>query len=245
MSDRPRLSIVIAAYNESGNIGLLLREIAELFAAEPYEAIVVDDGSDDRTAASVMEAAAGEPRIMLVQHVLRSGKSAAIWTGVGRARGDWIATLDGDGQNDPRDLLALWHRLRDDEIPPDLWIFAGSRRRRNDGFVKFVTSRLGNWLRRRLLRDDTGDTGCGFKVIRADVFRALPYFDNMHRFYPALVRRAGGKVEEVSIDDRPRQFGTSKYGFFDRLAVGALDLIGVYWLCRRASWPRIREDGSK
>jgi dolichol-phosphate mannosyltransferase len=164
------------------------------------------------------------------------GQSAAIRSGVKAARGAWIATLDGDGQNDPADIPALWRIAQDSPATPRLLI-AGHRSRRQDSPSKRRASRIANAVRRRLLHDDTPDTGCGLKLFRRDLFLDLPYFDHMHRFLPALVLREGGVVRSVPVNHRPRERGVSKYGVFDRLAVGITDLIGVMWLRRRASRP--------
>ncbi len=225
------LSIVIPAYNEAGNIAPLLSEIGAAFRGRSYEVIVVDDCSDDGTASDIDRS---EIPVRLLTHARRAGKSRALVTGFRAASGAWIATLDGDGQNDPADLAAIVaeHCGRKPEF-----IVAGVRKRRNDGVVKLVTSRVANFIRKRMLRDNCRDTGCGLKVMPGEFARSLPYFDNMHRFFPALARRAALDVVEHPISDRPRRHGMSKYGFFDRAAVAFLDLVGVYWLIRRSSNP--------
>jgi dolichol-phosphate mannosyltransferase len=225
------LTIVIPCYNESGNIGNLVREInTALLSGPSYEIIVVDDGSAD---GSAEEAAAAGDHTRVLRHKKRTGKSRALISGFQAAQGRWIATLDGDGQNDPMDIARLWPRL--ERASPAL--FAGVRKRRNDGIVKLLTSRSANFVRKRLLKDDCRDAGCGFKILPAALAQSLPYFDNMHRFIPALSRRAGLPVIEVDVEDRPRLAGVSKYGFFDRAAVAFLDTVGVFWLIRRYSDP--------
>lgn len=225
------LTIVIPAHNEAGNIGTLIKEINAAFAAGPsYEIIVIDDGSIDGSASEAINAG---DHVRVLRHEKRTGKSRALISGFQAARGQWIATLDGDGQNDPADITKLWPRIQ--TSPPVL--FAGVRKRRNDGVVKLLTSRFANLVRKRLLKDDCRDTGCGFKIIPASTAQGLPYFDNMHRFIPALSRRAGLSVVEVDVEDRPRLSGVSKYGFFDRAAVAFLDTVGVFWLIRRYSDP--------
>lgn len=230
------LSIVIPAHNEAGNIGALVMEIADVMPralnAPTYEILVIDDGSTDATLSEAKAAMDKAPVLRVLRHANRAGKSAALKTGFDAARGRWIAMLDGDGQNDPADLAALWPELK---FAPATVIYAGVRKRRNDGFVKWLTSRVANPIRRRMLRDSARDTGCGFKVIPASLASAIPYFDNMHRFFPALALRHGCEVREVMVNDRPRVHGVSKYGFFNRLAVSVLDVVGVYWLIRRYS----------
>lgn len=230
------LSVIIPAYNEEGNLAQLVDEIVAAFSGNgrppAYEIIVVDDGSTDATAAEVERKLRRAPALRLLRHARRARKSAALKTGFDAARGGWIATLDGDGQNDPADLARLWPEIQSG--PPNA-IYAGVRRSRNDGAVKMFTSRVANPIRRWLLKDTARDTGCGFKVLPVALARTLPYFDNMHRFIPALARRQGYDVREAMVNDRPRRHGQSKYGFFDRLAVSFLDVIGVYWLIRRYS----------
>lgn len=231
-----QLSIIIPAHNESGNITPLIEEIAAVLAAEvsrlAYEIIVVDDGSIDTTRDEVTATISRAPRLRLIAHGQRAGKSAALKTGFEAAHGVWVATLDGDGQNDPADLARLWPEISEG---PENLIYAGVRQRRNDGVVKWTTSKLANPVRKLLLRDGCRDSGCGFKVMPRAVAVSLPYFDNMHRFLPALARREGLEVREVPINDRARKHGASKYGFFDRAAVAFLDVVGMYWLMRRYS----------
>ena len=235
------LSVVIPVKNEAGNIGPLVAEIAAaLDDLIDYEIVYVDDGSIDRTAAEIRELQQSKPRLRLVRHADGAGQSAAIRTGVKAALGDWIATLDGDGQNDPADIPALWRIAQDSPAEPPVLI-AGQRTRRQDSWTKRRSSRIANAVRRRLLHDDTPDTGCGLKLFRRALFLDLPYFDHMHRFLPALVLREGGVVRSVPVNHRPRQRGTSNYGVFDRLWVGIVDLLGVMWLRRRASRPRLIE----
>jgi dolichol-phosphate mannosyltransferase len=232
----PDLSIVIPVHNEQDNLAQLINEIVMVMPRalpQPvYEIIVVDDGSTDSTRDEIVPLMDKLTALRVIAHSRRAGKSSALKTGFDAARGAWIATLDGDGQNDPADLACLWSEIA---AGPITVIYAGVRRRRNDGVVKKFTSLFANAIRRRALRDNSRDTGCGFKVLPAALVAALPYFDNMHRFFPALARRHGYEVREVLINDRPRLHGRSKYGLFDRAAVALLDLIGVYWLVRRYS----------
>lgn len=231
------LSVVIPVRNEAGNIAPLVAEIGgALDGLLDFEIVYVDDGSDDGTSAEIRGLQAAEGRLRVVRHGHSCGQSAAIRTGVKASRGTWIATLDGDGQNDPADIPALWRIAQEAPASPPLLI-AGHRAHRQDSWTKRRASRIANSVRRRLLHDDTPDTGCGLKLFRRDLFLELPYFDHMHRFLPALVLRAGGVVRSVAVNHRARQRGRSKYGVFDRLGVGITDLLGVMWLRRRSSRP--------
>ncbi len=231
------LSIVIPVKNEADNIAPLVGEIrAALDGLTAYEVLYVDDGSDDATASEISRLAGTAPQVRLLRHTRNCGQSAAISTGVHAARGAWIATLDGDGQNDPADLPAMWHLARQAPRSPPLLI-TGSRERRRDSWSKRVASRIANTIRGRLLGDHTPDTGCGLKLFPRSLYLGLPYFDHMHRFLPALVLREGGTVLSVAVNHRPRHKGMSKYGVFDRLGVGIIDLLGVMWLQRRALRP--------
>jgi len=233
------LSVVIPVKNEAGNIAPLVAEIAAaLDNLLDYEIVYVDDGSSDATVAEIRDLQQRMPRLRLVRHAESRGQSAAIRSGVKAASGAWIATLDGDGQNDPADIPALWQIAQ--ESPPDSPVLiAGQRVRRQDSWSKRYASRLANAVRRRLLHDDTPDTGCGLKLFRRAMFLDLPFFDHMHRFLPALMLRENGIVRSVPVNHRPRQRGISNYGVFDRLGVGIVDLLGVMWLGRRAARPRL------
>ncbi len=203
-----------------------------------YEIVYVDDGSSDETAAEVRAAARGFPRLRLVRHRRSCGQSAAIRSGVMAARGAWIATLDGDGQNDPADIPRLLAIAQAASAEPPLLV-AGLRAKRRDSLTKRLSSRLANRVRARLLGDATEDTGCGLKVMRRELYLALPFFDHNHRFLPALVQRAGGRTQSVPVNHRPRERGRSNYGTWDRLWVGIADLAGVLWLKRRGSRPEL------
>src|SRR5215472_17816042 len=236
------LSIVVPAFNEADNVAPLVAEIhAALDGLLNYEIVYVDDGSGDATAAEVALLQARTPNLRLLRHVRNFGQSAAIRTGVRTARAPWIATLDGDGQNDPADILKLWRISLSPSAPASLLI-TGYREVRRDSWTKRIASQVANFTRRRLLGDDTSDTGCGLKLFPRSLFLDLPYFDHMHRFLPALVLREGGAVRSVPVSHRPRSRGISKYGVFDRIAVGVVDLFGVMWLKRRAARPRLVDD---
>jgi dolichol-phosphate mannosyltransferase len=236
------LSVVIPVKNEAGNIAPLVAEItAALDGFVDYEIVYVDDGSGDATAAEIGHLQESNSHLRLVRHARSCGQSAAIRSGVKAAQGVWVATLDGDGQNDPADIPVLWRIAQDAPATPSLLI-AGQRTRRQDSWTKRRASRIANAVRRGLLHDDTPDTGCGLKLFRRGLFLDLPYFDHMHRFLPALVLREGGVVRSVPVNHRSRQRGTSNYGVFDRLAVGITDLLGVLWLRRRAARPQLIEE---
>jgi dolichol-phosphate mannosyltransferase len=231
------LSLVIPVKNEAGNIAPLVGEIvAALDGRLDYEILYVDDGSTDATAAEIARLQATTTRLRLVRHAKSCGQSAAVRSGVKAARAAWIATLDGDGQNDPGDIPALWLIAREAPPNPPLLI-AGHRAYRQDSWTKRGASRIANAVRRRLLHDDTPDTGCGLKLFPRALFLDLPFFDHMHRFLPALVLREGGMVRSLPVNHRPRERGLSKYGILDRLAVGIVDLFGVMWLHRRQKLP--------
>jgi len=238
--ERPWASVVVPVRNEADNIAPLVEEIAASLAAkESFEVIYVDDGSTDGTAAEIERLRETRPWLRHVAHAVSCGQSAAIRTGVAAARAAFIATLDGDGQNNPVFLPALLEKLEEN---PRVGLVAGQRVGRKDTGFKKMQSRIANAVRGTVLRDGTRDTGCGLKAFRRDVFLALPYFDGLHRFLPALVRRDGYEVAYFEVIDRPRLAGVSNYGMWDRLWVGILDLIGVWWLIhRRARVPRAME----
>jgi dolichol-phosphate mannosyltransferase len=230
----PEISVVVPVCNEEENVVPLAREIATALRGRArFEAIFVDDGSDDGTAKAVLaERAAGMSELRLLKHSGRRGQSAAVWTGVQAARGPWIATLDGDGQNDPADIPSLI-AARDDPANRDVLIFMGNRVTRRDTWLRRLSSRIANGVRGGLLDDGTPDTGCGIKLLHRDTYLTLPMFDHMHRFLPALFQRAGSRVVSVPVNHRPRTRGTSKYGLWNRLWVGIVDIFGVMWLKRR------------
>jgi dolichol-phosphate mannosyltransferase len=234
------LSVVIPVKNEASNIAPLVAEIhAALDKLVAFEIVYVDDGSTDDTVAGIQALQAHDPALRLVRHQASCGQSTAVRTGVKAARARWIATLDGDGQNDPADIPALWRLMRDGGTAQ---LYAGWRAKRKDTAVKRLSSRLANRIRAALLGDATPDTGCGLKLFERATFLDLPYFDHMHRFLPALVLRAGWRVVSVKVNHRPRERGTSNYGTFDRLWVGISDIFGVMWLQRRAKRPVLLDD---
>lgn len=230
----PDISIVVPACDEAENVVPLAQEIAAaLRGRTAFEVIFVDDGSSDDTAERVRNARArGLPELRLLRHAARSGQSAAVRSGVRAARAAWIATLDGDGQNDPADLRRLL-AARDEPANSEVLLFIGNRVTRRDTWLRRVSSRIANGVRAGLLGDGTPDTGCGIKLFHRETFLTLPAFDHMHRFLPALFQRAGSRVISVPVSHRPRMRGRSKYGVHNRLWIGIVDLFGVMWLKAR------------
>lgn len=238
-AEAPELSVVIPARNEAANLEPLLREVATALAGRSYEIVVTDDASSDETPALLQRLTAELP-LRVVTHGEARGQSAGLQSAVLVARAPVIVTLDGDGQNDPSYIPAMIEPFKD----PTVGIVAGQRLKRKGTLAKRLGSRIANAVRRTLLKDGTADTGCGIKALRRDAYLALPYFDTMHRFLPALFLGDGWKVAGVEVVDRPRVHGASHYGVLDRLAVGIPDLFGVWWLIRRRRKnPRRRQPG--
>jgi len=241
----PEISVVVPVHNESGNVVALLDEIqTALQGVAAFEAVFVDDLSTDATADILLEYARTHAWLVVMQHRNNCGQSTAVRTGVRAARGPVVVTLDGDGQNDPADipaLLARWRKLRDDSAVPGPVLIAGWRAKRLDTWVRRLSSRIANQVRSRLLGDATPDAGCGLKLFARDDFLDMPYFDHMHRFLPALFRRAGGTVESVRVTHRNRAHGQSHYGIGNRLWVGLVDILGVIWLQRRAKVAKVAQ----
>ena len=235
----PRISVVVPARNEAPNIAPLVAEIVRAFTAEPIEIIYVNDGSADETEAELRALMKQHAFLRQLKHEVSCGQSAAVRSGVAAASAALVVTLEGDGQNDPAFLPALVAPLERDG---GVGLVAGQRVGRKATAFKRLQSRIANTARKAVLRDGTRDTGCGLKAFRRDVFLALPYFDGLHRFLPALVRREGFRIAYVDVVDRPRLHGVSNYGLWDRLWVGILDLAGVWWLIRRKKRvPRVSE----
>jgi dolichol-phosphate mannosyltransferase len=237
----PAVSVVVPVRNEAENVAPLADEIAAAMTGRwSFELVFVDDGSTDDTAAVLGRVRVGRPRVRQISHASSCGQSAAVRTGVVAARAPLIVTLDGDGQNDPSFVPALVRALETGGARVGL--VAGQRVGRRASGFKRLQSRVANAVRGAILRDGTRDTGCGLKAFRRETFLALPYFDGLHRFLPALVKRDGYEVAYVEVIDRPRRHGRSNYGLWDRLWVGILDLAGVWWLIRRRKRvPRIAE----
>jgi len=229
---QPRVSVVVPVKNEAGNVAPLIAEIeAACTPLGPFEIIYVNDGSTDETPRILADLARTKPHLRVLEHKHSCGQSAAVRSGARVAKAPIIVTIDGDGQNDPAYIPALVAAL--DAGGPQTGLAAGQRVGRKDTGFKKMQSRIANAVRGFVLSDGTRDTGCGLKAIRRDVYLSLPYFDALHRFMPALVRRDGYAIALVDVKDRPRLTGVSNYGFFDRLWVGIADLAGVAWLCRR------------
>jgi dolichol-phosphate mannosyltransferase len=237
------LSVVVPVCNEAENVEPLAREIDAALRGRSYEMIFVDDGSTDDTAANLLKLKSALPALRVLRHSFRSGQSAAVASGVRAARAPWIATLDGDGQNDPADIPALI-AARESPSGRGVQLFMGNRTAsRKDTAYRRLQSRIANGVRSGLLGDGTPDTGCGIKLFSRDVFMDLPRFDHMHRFLPALFQRQGARVISVPVSHRQRTRGTSKYGMLNRLWVGIVDIVGVMWLRRRyKSGLLVRED---
>jgi glycosyltransferase involved in cell wall biosynthesis len=226
------VSIVVPVRNEVDNVAPLIAEIAAALDGRwAYEIVYVDDGSSDATPQRIAAIRGERANLRQIRHATSCGQSAAVRTGVRSARGAIVATLDGDGQNNPAFLPQLISAI--EQGGARVGLAAGQRVGRKDtGFKKFQ-SRVANGVRNSILRDGTRDSGCGLKAFRREVFLSLPYFDGLHRFLPALVRREGFDIVYVDVTDRPRRSGVSNYGFFDRLWIGLMDLAGVWWLIRR------------
>lgn len=233
------LSVVVPVHNEEENIAPLIQEIEDALSNfVAFEIVYVNDGSKDGTNERLSEAKLHHPKLRVINHEKSCGQSTAVRTGIKFAKGDWIATLDGDGQNDPSDIKKLIAAIEN-----GIDLVGGNRRHtRRDTWIKRISSVVANTVRSKLLRDSTPDTGCGLKLIRREVFLDLPYFDHMHRFLPALVQRRGGRVVSVPVSHRAREHGQSKYGTIDRLLVGIVDLVGMLWLIKRSKRPVISEE---
>jgi dolichol-phosphate mannosyltransferase len=228
----PTLSVVVPVRNEAGNIAPLAQEIASALAGRGnFEIVYVNDGSTDTTEAELVGLMKDRPWLRQIRHAVSCGQSAAVRSGVAAAHAPVVVTIDGDGQNDPAFIPKLVDAI--DNGAKRIGLVAGQRVGRKASGFKKLQSQIANAVRSMVLRDGTRDTGCGLKAFRRDVFLALPYFDGLHRFLPALVRRDGYEIAYVDVVDRPRRHGQSNYGMWDRLWIGILDLAGVWWLIRR------------
>lgn len=230
------LSVIIPVYNEIDNVEPLYQEIATTLSADKfiYEVLFVDDGSKDGTKERLQELETKYPSLTAIFHVKNYGQSAALLTGAKAARYPLLVTLDGDGQNDPKDIPRLIDALKDNKT-----VVLGNRKKRDDNLLRKISSRVGNGVRRSLLHDDCPDTGCSLKLFPKDAFLALPHFNHLHRYLPALFRREGYKLINLPVNHRQRIHGVSKYGVMNRLFVGIHDLIGVRWLLKRPCTPEV------
>ena len=241
----PVLSVVVPVFNERDNVTPLIDEITAalrghaLLKGGDFEIVYVDDHSRDDTLAVLDGLKATTPELRVLHHVSQSGQSTAVRNGVKAARGAWIATLDGDGQNDPADIPNLLAKR--DGSAPDVKLFAGWRVNRQDSGSKRWASKWANAIRSRMLKDSTPDTGCGIKLFERAAFLDLPYFDHMHRYLPALMQRAGWKTISVPVNHRHRASGVSKYNNLNRALVGLRDLRGVAWLIARSKRTAVEE----
>lgn len=237
MTLSPEFSVVVPVHNEAGNVASLAGEIALALDGRAFEMLFVDDASTDDTRARLVALKETHPELRVLSHRKNAGQSRAIRSGALAARGPIIGTLDGDGQNDPADLPDLYRALTRADAPEDLMMVMGRRASRKDTAWKRFGSRFGNGIRRRLLKDDCDDSGCGIKVMKREAFVTLPYFDHMHRYMPALMGAEGFKVEFRDVNHRPRGEGVSKYTNFGRLWAALSDLRGVMWLIGRRRNP--------
>ena len=236
------LSVVVPVKDEEVNIAPLIKEISSVLdGLLEYEIVYVDDGSSDKTWERLVALSAKLSHLKIVRHRKSCGQSIAIHTGVKAARAPLVATLDGDGQNDPADIPRLLEVFNSSDSPVGLQLVIGHRRKRQDRWLKRISGRVANKVRGYLLKDRTPDTGCGLKLFPRHTFLRLPFFDHMHRFLPALIMRNGGAVLSVEVNHRPRKHGQSHYGIWDRLWVGLLDLLGVIWLQRRSKTAEVQE----
>lgn len=233
----PIISVVVPVYNEAENVEKLVREIATAFDGQDYEMVFVNDASTDDTAAVLTDLKAVFPALRVISHRQNAGQSRAVRSGILAASSAVIGTLDGDGQNDPADLPAMLAQMTRKDAPEGLALVGGRRAKRKDTAAKKLASRIGNGVRKRLLKDNADDTGCGIKVFSREAFLRLPYFDHIHRYIPALMLREGYVTEFRDVNHRQREFGVSKYTNFGRLIVSIADLRGVMWLNRRARNP--------
>ncbi len=237
---RPELSVVIPLHNEVDSLTPLVEELTAALEAlgRPWEVLLVDDGSTDGGPRLLAELGAADPRLRVLRLPRRQGQSAALATGFERCRGEVVVTMDADLQNDPADLPRLLAALEGCDV------VSGIRAERRDGWLRRVSSKIANGVRRAVLHDDVTDVGCTLKAYRAPLLRRVPAFDGMHRFLPALLKMEGARIRELSVNHRPRRFGRAKYGVHNRLWRGIVDLFGVRWLqARRVDLGSVEEQG--
>lgn len=242
MASKIKYSVVVPVYNEDENVSLLAQEIATAMQKLPYEMIFINDNSTDTTLETLKNLKSKYKTLRVLSHKQNAGQSRSVRSGVIAAKGMYIATLDGDGQNDPADIPALIKQIMRKDAPENLALVGGRRAKRKDTWAKRMASRVGNGVRKWLLKDQADDTGCGLKVFTREAFLFLPYFDHIHRYIPALMLREGYAIEFCDVGHRNRQFGVSKYTNFGRLIVSISDLRGVIWLRKRARHPEIVDE---
>jgi len=233
----PEISVVVPVYNETENVEKLITEIDTALTGQAFEMVFVNDASTDDTLAALQALKKRFSALRVISHRKNAGQSRSVRSGIMAATAPVIATLDGDGQNDPADIPALFAQYTRKDAPEGLALVGGRRAKRQDSWAKKIGSRIGNGVRRWLLKDQADDTGCGLKVFSREAFLRLPYFDHIHRYIPALMLREGYKIEFCDVNHRHREFGVSKYTNFGRLIVSLSDLRGVMWLNRRARNP--------
>ena len=228
------LSIVIPIHNEENNIAKLLEEVVTAVQnVYSFEVLFVDDGSNDSSLQILKKLTSKYKFLRIIHHKIRSGQSAALLSGVNFSCGEWIVTLDGDGQNDPKDIITLLNQRNKYNFNQKLFMFVGQRNKRIDSNYKKFQSRIANTIRKSLLNDHTPDTGCGLKLFQRSLFLSFPHFDHMHRFLPALAIIKGASIISIKVSHRKRYSGISHYGMIDRLFAGIYDLFGVLWLKKR------------
>ena len=236
----PDLSLVIPVYNERENLAPLLAEIAGALggAGRSYEVVAVDDGSTDGSLETLQTLKREHPELRIVSFERNAGQTAAFAAGFRAARGRFVVTLDADLQNDPADVPRVVDALERSGATA----VAGYRTARHDSVWKLLQSRIANGVRNWLNGESIRDTGCSLKAFHADAVRALPLFSGMHRFLPTLIKMHGGTVEEVPVGHRPRRFGVTKYGMWNRVFRSLADAFAVRWMQRRALKYRVREE---
>ena len=238
-----KISIVIPIFNEKNNISALINEIKKTLNKKiVYEVIIVNDGSTDITKEFLSDINKKEKNIIVINHKKNYGQSMALISGIRNSNFDHIVTLDGDGQNDPKDIIKLINNF-DEKIL--FMMVIGNRINRNDSPSRKIASRLAFRIRKIVLHDDTPDTGCAIKVFKKEDFLELPFFNHQHRFLPFLFKTFNGKVVSVPVNHRARKSGVSKYSNFQRLLVGISDIFGVIWLNKRITWPILLENNKK
>ncbi|MBH88453.1 MAG: dolichol-phosphate mannosyltransferase [Pelagibacterales bacterium] len=240
-----KISVIIPVYNEEGNIIDLIDEILPIVKKIGGEIIIVDDNSNDLSYDLILRKKdTVNVSILLIKHLKQYGQSAGLLTGIKKANNDIIVTLDGDGQNDPKDIIPMLKVWEENKGNKDLLII-GHRKNRKDTWSRRYASFLAQRFRKYILNDDTPDSGCGIKIFSRSLFLSLPYFDHIHRFLPALTRRNGGSVISHIVSHRNRISGVSKYSNWQRFRVGLVDLFGVSWLIKRSSFPIKLKDKEK